>query len=172
MRVRHFDLRLDVLMTSPAMTMLKKKLVPVLAETLETTRDTKLSDLHEMFFSFLVQSWLFTVDPLICTSMFLRKAFQAIELQAYLRVIALSRRDHDRETYTYASSFCLHFSICRYHHGRGSRSPQSFPVLLSSNPFCSACASKLWNQSQILFPLEFFEVGASFALTFNKRVKT
>ena len=67
-RVRHSDLRLDLKKTSPAMSKLATNLYQCQTITLETTRGT-----------------IFSVRVL-------RKVFPAMELQAYLRVIAQSRR--------------------------------------------------------------------------------
>ena len=82
----------------------------------------------------------------------LRRVFQVIELHACPCVIALSRRDKDRERILVLprSSAILHWSLPPLW---GWISAES-PVLLSLNPFCSACASMLQSQPRILVPLE------------------
>ena len=66
--------------------------------TPRTARGAKFSVLHRIFLlPLLGQPWFLTADPLIGISVFLRRVFQAMELQAYLRVVAPSRRDQDRE---------------------------------------------------------------------------
>ena len=70
----------------------------------------------------------------------LRKAFPAMELQAYLRVVAQSRRGQDREHIHLCFLVSLHFSIGCYHHFRGSGSPQNLISSELKSSFCSACA--------------------------------
>ena len=61
--------------------------------TPRTTRGKKFSVLHRIFLlPLLGQPWFLTADPLIGISVFLRRVFQAMELQAYLRVIAVTKR--------------------------------------------------------------------------------
>ena len=73
--VRHVALGLDLLETNPAMSMLKTKRFQNWWITLERQELRKLSVLHTIVFPSL----------------------EAMEQQAFLRVIALSRRDQDRE---------------------------------------------------------------------------
>ena len=59
------------------------ELLPELADNAGTTRGTKLSVLQIIVFLFLVQSWLWTADPLKKKYRDLRKACLAIGQQAF-----------------------------------------------------------------------------------------
>ena len=82
--VRHFALGLDLMRTNPAMSMLKTNCYQNWRTTREQTRGTKFLVFHIIVFTRRNIRGL-------------RRVFQATERQAFLRVIALSRRDQDRE---------------------------------------------------------------------------
>ena len=79
------------------MSMLTTNCSPKLVDNPGAMRVTKLSALHTIVFHHLVNRGFLTADPLIGISVVLRRVFKAIEKQAFLRVIALSRVDLDRE---------------------------------------------------------------------------
>ena len=110
-----------------------------------TTKGTKLSVFHKMYFPCLVNRGLMTGR------------------QAYLRVIALSRRDQDRERIPVLPRlFALpHWPVPPLW---GFWISVKYPFHLTSSPFCSACASTLRSQPRILSPLGFLKVGASAAI--------
>ena len=64
------------------------ELLPELDDSPETTRGTKVSVMQKTVFTSLVNRGFLTADPLVGIS---------VEQEAFLRVIALSRRDQDRE---------------------------------------------------------------------------
>ena len=85
----------------------------------------------------------------------LRRVFQAIELQAYLRAIAQSRRDQDR--------VCLHFSVGRCHRCGVSWISAESTFRLSLNSFCWACALMPQSQPRKLVPLDILTWAPAFS---------
>ena len=100
------------------------ELLPELVENPGTTRGTKLSWLHTKVFPWstvVFDSW-----PTHRSIHGLRRVFQAIEQQALLPVIALSRRDQDRDRFLVPlrlcalprwqwvpqKGFCISISVC------------------------------------------------------------
>ena len=99
---------------------------------------TKLSVFHKMYFPCFVNRDLMTGR------------------QAYLRVIAQSRRDQARERKPVLPRLfaLLHGPVPPL---RGFWISVKYPFHLSSSPFCSACALMLRSQPRILFPLGFIK---------------
>ena len=131
------------------------ELAPELEDNPGTTTGTKFSVLHVELFSHSWSDVAFDRWPTHMNNRALRRVSQAIELQACPRVTALSRRDQDRE-----HILVLPRSFAPLHW----RSPpllgfwtfEGFPVGLSLNPFCSACALMLQESTAT----GFFEEGA------------
>ena len=158
--VRQFALGLDLLKTNPAMSMLKMNCYP----NWRTTREQQ--EVRNCPFCIKLSS------PLWSTVVFdrrpthrkirgLRRLFQAIEQQAFLPVIALSRINLDRErTLVLLRLFALlHPLWCFW------ISAKFPPVLLSSNPFflLSTCIDAPESTTNSRSSGD-FEAGAAIAL--------
>ena len=140
---------------SPAVVMQKTSWYQNLTTIQGQTRCTTFSVLQRIFF--LVWSGVaFDRWPHACKIRVLRRVFQVVALQACPRAIATVTKRSGSQTHTCASFVCMHFLHWPLPPLWGSRISAESPVLLSSNPFCSACGLMLRSQPRILDPLEIF----------------
>ena len=143
------------------------ELLPELVDTPGTTRGTELSVSHFIVFHSLVKRG-FDRWPTRRNICGLRRVFQAIEQQAFLRVIALSRRDQNGERILVLP---LLFALLRWPLPSLWELwiPAESTFRLSSNPFCSARCSGVNHEFSFLG--RFWGGRRRHCSGFNRRVK-
>ena len=146
---RHVALRPDLMRTSMAMSMLRTNWYQNLMTTLEQ-QEVRSCPFCKKMSSSLWPTVVFDRWPTHRYIRVLRRACPMIELQACHRVFAApSRSDQDRERI-----LVLPHLFALLHWPLPPLISAVSQVILSSTPFCSACALMLWSRPRIHVSLE------------------